>query len=399
MNINARKSELSWQNSGSRHLRLSALIACVTLAGFFTPFDRSANGCPVVPTRALSTTRDLSIEALGELISIHRLRWPAFEVAYTHDLIAGVERTGGAGASATGTVWFYANASPASPRATVRSILETPAPTGLGEQPHDSVIWMFDSETGTATYADMAGKLARVSHNQRVLEGNREFECFTGIAAMRSLSVSAPSQLDLLTAIRDGVASLRPELVQRGGYECLAVDVPIDLDAGLADRHTYYVCEALNYALVALEVVVADRVWSRRVGSEFIELAPGAPYLPLAGSLWCQGDGTNEIHQEIRVVRRADGAPEIRSGDGVAFNLHLEPGTRVEDLDSGVVRVVSADWSDQSLAALGDPLSSVRTASGFTIVSLSAASIVTLGALSLVARRRREAQVRAATVE
>lgn len=368
--------------------RLVLSIAGLVLFGFIMSPARAAVGCINASAGKPSVAHDLSVEALGELIAFHRLCWPAYEVAYTHDLFANIDRTAIPGASREETIWFYANASPGFPRATVRSIAETPAPAGIDDRKLDRVTWMFNSETETSTFVDLAGGIARVSQTHRALKGNHEYESFTGTAAMQSLSADSPSAFDLVTAIRAGAAVLRPDLVDIGGHQCRVVDVSAEPGGGLADRHTFYVCESLNHAVVALDVVAADELWSRRVGSDFFEIAPGAPLLPLIGSLWCRGDGTSEIQQEIRVLRATDGTPQIRVGDAVDFTLRLEPGTRIEDLDTGALRVVASDWGDQTFAALGLPSVGADFPPGFTIAILGCASLAALGLATWKRQRR-----------
>jgi hypothetical protein len=366
---------------GRFELRILA-TACVVVASTSTSTNAVAN---IQATQAMSSLMHASVNpqspigegitavSLGELISAHRQRWPAFEVRYTHDFSPQMRHDGQLRSGEMALT--YANGNPSSSRATVRSEARVAMVGPMANEPDSCVNWMFDSETGAVTVADATAAIARVSQRLTTLDGNREFENFTGLGVMQSLTAEAPSRHDLVTALRGSDAVLRGATVAVGAYDCLVIDVPIEADTDIADRHTFYVCESLNYAVVALEVVVSDKVWSRRVASEFLEIAPGAPHLPLVGTLWCRGDGTSEISQEIRVLRAADGTPEIRLGADVRLAVELAPGTSVEDLDTGAVRIVSAGWSDGPaaiLATLGVPANTLRSQSLVLIASIGA---------------------------
>jgi len=330
---------------------LGAGALLVLLAfGVAAPVDTLEAATPTVPAAAGD---GLGVEQLGQIVEAHRLRWPAFEVAYHHDLDAADEHPIETAATKFWPLWTYANALPGTPEPTVRSSAETPATRPFADGEADRLTWMFDRATGEAISADRFGRVARISTTARKLEMGHEYEFFTGLAAMRSLL--EPSRQDLVTAIRAGGAVLRGGTVEMGGYDCLVVDAPLDLpgaaggeareDGGEAsgtpaDRTTFYLSESLNYAVVAVESVLANRVESRRTASEFVEIAPGAPHLPLAGVLWLRDSGEGEVVQEIRVARDAVGAPCIRTGSAVDFTLAFEPGTVIRHLETDVVRVV-----------------------------------------------------------
>ena len=385
-------------------LGAGALLVLLAL-GVAAPVDTLDAATPNVPAAAGDGlgveelgveelgVEELGVEELGQIVEAHRLRWPAFEVAYYHDLDAADEHPIEAAATKFWPLWTYANALPGTPEPTVRSSAETPATPPFADGEADRLTWMFDRATGEAISADRFGRVARISTTARKLEMGHEYEFFTGLAAMRSLL--EPSRQDLVTAIRAGGAMLRSGTVEMGGYDCLVVDAPLDLpgaaggeareDGGEAsgtpaDRTTFYLSESLNYAVVAVESVLANRVESRRTASEFVEIAPGAPHLPLAGVLWLRDSGEGEVVQEIRVARDAVGAPCIRTGSAVDFTLAFEPGTVIRHLDTGVVRVVDGggrDAGSSALAGFGLLLGSSERGTSAAIAATVLAAIAT----------------------
>ena len=369
----------------------------VLIASIHLGTSEAANRADAALTSPIpSIAGEDAVEQLGQAIEAHRLRWPAFEVCYLHDLDASDEHLIESGTSKHWTIWSYANASPGTAQPTVRSTAETPVAAAPEGEEADLLTWMFNRGTGEAIKVDRYGRVARITKNARKLELGHEYEFFTGLAAMRSLA--EPSRHDLVTAIKTGGAKLREGAVEMGGYECLVVDVSLDHDGSMDDRYSFFVSESLNYAVVAVELVLSDRVASRRIGSDFHEIASGAPHLPLAGTLWSRGGASGEIVQEIRVVREASGEPRIRIGDAVDFTLVLESGTVIEDLDTGVTRIAAGEWNgDRDSALAGFDLlpgeGDSRTFASAAAVAL-AIMLAALGARRW-ARRNRDASVMA----
>jgi hypothetical protein len=310
----------------------------------------------------------------------------------------------------------------------VRLTVETPVPEELAAEAAaeaaasapdapDVVVWGFDATIGRAYAADEVGQLVRRSQSGRTvgLAGvSSDFEQLTGMAPLHAAAFGADGRADLLDALLEPAARVSESLALRDGQECVIVDLPLLAGGMLAaegsaedNRLRYWIAPALGYAQVACETVIAGELRMRRSASDFVEVAAGAPHLPLHGTIEMLapgGAGAPRLSQ-LAVLRNDDGSPRLLTGEAVVVEHRPSVGTTVRDLDTGEVHIATANWAAQAESILArhgvvrsgelqhDELRASETTQRAGLWMLAAIPLIGGGGAFAAARRRRATQV------
>ena len=378
---------------------------------------------PLLASGAFAGSPDaLTPDELRLLIATARERLPRYSLEYS------VYAEGGL----LGGKWVYAVAEPANPRSSVRLTVETPVPEELAAEAAaeaaaggaasapdapDVVVWGFDATIGRAYAADEVGQLVRRSQSGRTvgLAGvSSDFEQLTGMAPLHAAAFGADGRADLLDALLEPAARVSESLALRDGQECVIVDLPLLTGGMLAaegsaedNRLRYWIAPALGYAQVACETVIAGELRMRRSASDFVEVAAGAPHLPLHGTIEMLapgGAGAPRLSQ-LAVLRNDDGSPRLLTGEAVVEEHRPSVGTTVRDLDTGEVHIATANWAAQAESILArhgvvrsgelqhDELRASETTQRAGLWMLAAIPLIGGGGAFAAARRRRATQV------
>ena len=378
---------------------------------------------PLLASDAFAGSSDaLTPDELRLLIATARERLPRYSLEYS------VYAEGGL----LGGKWVYAVAEPANPRSSVRLTVETPVPEELAAEAAaeaaargaasapdapDVVVWGFDATIGRAYAADEVGQLVRRSQSGRTvgLAGvSSDFEQLTGMAPLHAAAFGADGRADLLDALLEPAARVSESLALRDGQECVIVDLPLLTGGMLAaegsaedNRLRYWIAPALGYAQVACETVIAGELRMRRSASDFVEVAAGAPHLPLHGTIEMLapgGAGAPRLSQ-LAVLRNDDGSPRLLTGEAVVVEHRPSVGTTVRDLDTGEVHIATANWAAQAESILARhgvvrsgelqhaELRASETTQRAGLWMLAAIPLIGGGGAFAAARRRRATQV------
>ncbi len=345
-----------------RALRVSASCAAIAAALGLTPAAPAVCSRPEIQTA----------EQLRLLVETARQRLPSFSVEYTlHEGDDGDE-----GHMQFGGVWEYAVSDPARVDSSVRQTVRTAAPVEVRAQngesvPPDVVSWGFDAANDQAYYADEASQLMRVAASGAgvgLSSMANDYEQCTGIAPYSTAAFDGAARADLLQALAEDGAMVLPGTMLWGGYECVVVDVPLVSGGVLAEAGTtfdnrlrYWIAPDLGFAQVAVETFSSGRLRMRRWGADFFETAVGAPCLPMTAGIELIEDGSTDGGESdsavgkpltLSVLRAPDGSPRVQWGPDVVVTLEPSVGTRIENLDTGVVRLATAGWGDRAARIL-----------------------------------------------
>ena len=241
-----------------------------------------------------------------------------------------------------------------------------------------------------------------------------DFEQLTGMAPLHAAAFGADGRADLLDALLEPAARVSESLALRDGQECVIVDLPLLTGGMLAaegsaedNRLRYWIAPALGYAQVACETVIAGELRMRRSASDFVEVAAGAPHLPLHGTIEMLapgGAGAPRLSQ-LAVLRNDDGSPRLLTGEAVVVEHRPSVGTTVRDLDTGEVHIATANWAAQAESILArhgvvrsgelqhDELRASETTQRAGLWMLAAIPLIGGGGAFAAARRRRATQV------